>query len=111
MINCTRGKIMDASIRAGERKNLRISRSTMAIIRFILATPQIGFRRPPADFATTPRRKPRAESRKPCPSSWLQPRPRRHHKGIRFLQLVAQLPTGVVNEHVVERRVLHRKRL
>ena len=35
MINCTSGKIIDTSISAGERKNLRISRSTMAIIRFI----------------------------------------------------------------------------
>src|SRR5438270_543501 len=31
-INCTSGKIMDASINAGDRKNLRISRSTIAII-------------------------------------------------------------------------------
>jgi hypothetical protein len=30
---------MDASISAGERKNLRISRSTMAIIRFINSNP------------------------------------------------------------------------
>ena len=34
-MSCTRGKIIDASISAGERKNLRISRSTIAIIRFI----------------------------------------------------------------------------
>ena len=38
-INCTSGKIIDASISAGERKNLRISRSTIAIIRFMVAIP------------------------------------------------------------------------
>jgi hypothetical protein len=36
-INCTSGKIIDASINVGDRKNLRISRSTIAIIRFMVA--------------------------------------------------------------------------
>jgi len=58
-------KIIDASISAGERKNLRISRSTIAIIRFISSTPG---------------------------SSWPQPRTLRHHEGIGLLQFVAQLP-------------------
>src|SRR5579863_6293988 len=84
MINCTRGKIIDASISAGERKNLRISRSTMAIIRFITYTPA-------------------------C--SWLQPRPLRHHERVGLLQFVAQLSPGVVNENVVKRCVLNGKRL
>jgi len=38
-INCTRGITIDAIISAGERKNLRISRSIIAIIRFMAATP------------------------------------------------------------------------
>src|SRR5580693_4947520 len=82
--SCTRGKIMDASISAGERKNLRISRSTIAIIRFINSISS---------------------------GSWLQSRPLRHGEGIRFLQLVAQLPSGVMNEYIVQRGVLHRERL
>src|SRR5580658_10543127 len=88
IINCTSGKIIDASISAGERKNLRISRSTMAIIRFINST----------SGCSNPRR------------SWLQPRPLRHDERIGFLKFVAQLSSGVVHEDVVERRVLHRER-
>src|SRR5579864_9433505 len=110
MINCTSGKIMDASINAGERKNLRISRSTMAIIRFMTSTPQFGFRRSESGSATMTSRKPRAENPKPRRSSWLQPRPLRHHKGIRFLQFVAQLSPGVVHKDVVEGSVLHGER-
>src|SRR5271155_680208 len=82
--SCTKGKIMDASISAGERKNLRISRSTIAIIRFINSISS---------------------------GSWLQPRPLWHYEGVRFLQFVAQLPAGVMHEYVVQRRVLHGKRL
>src|SRR5271156_6363099 len=84
MTSCTRGKIMDASMSAGERKNLRISRSTIAIIRFIKSDP--GASRP-------------------------QPRTLRHGEGVGFLQLVAQLPARVMNEYVVQRCVLHRERL
>src|ERR1022692_345019 len=84
MTSCTRGKIMDASMSAGERKNLRISRSTMAIIRFMSSIPG---------------------------GSWLQPRPLRHHEGICLLQFVAQLPARVVHEYIVQRRVLHREPL
>src|SRR5438309_9766367 len=84
MMSCTSGKIMDASIRAGERKNLRISRSTMAIIRFINAAPR---------------------------DSWLQSRPWRHHEGIGFLQFVTQLPSRIVHEDVVQSGVLHTQRL
>src|ERR1700686_2789403 len=80
--SCTRGKIIDASIRAGERKNLRISRSTMAIIRFIASKPG---------------------------GSWLQPRPLRHGEGISLHEFVAQLPAGVMDEYVVQRGVLHRQ--
>jgi hypothetical protein len=39
MISCTSGKIIDAIISAGDRKNFRISRSIIAIIRFMAATP------------------------------------------------------------------------
>jgi hypothetical protein len=35
MMSCTEGKIIATSMSAGERKNLRISRSMMAIIRFM----------------------------------------------------------------------------
>src|ERR1700728_155943 len=44
-------------------------------------------------------------------SSWLHPRPRRHYEGIRFLQFVAQLSSGVMHEDVVERGILHGQRL
>ena len=37
IMSCTRGKIIDASISAGERKNLRISRSTMANDHWFMA--------------------------------------------------------------------------
>ena len=37
MISCTSGKIIDAGVNTGDRKNLRISRSTIAIIRFIVS--------------------------------------------------------------------------
>src|ERR1700740_449895 len=84
IISCTRGKIMDASIKAGERKNFRISRSTMAIMRFIRKAPHNG--------------------------SWLQPRPLRHHKRVRLLQFIAELPSGVVDKDVIECGVLHRQR-
>src|SRR5439155_5353545 len=43
--------------------------------------------------------------------SWLQSWPLRHDKGVRFHQLIAQLPTGVVDEHVVQRGVLDRQGL
>src|ERR1700722_4228182 len=89
IMSCTRGKIMEASISAGERKNLRISRSTIAIIRFIGST-SCG---PPFD------------------RSWLQPGPLRHYECIRFLQFVAELSSGIVHEHIVEGRVLYGKRL
>src|SRR5258708_27452386 len=111
MINCTSGKIIDASINAGERKNLRISRSTMAIMRFINTTPQFGFWRPAAGLSAATFRKPGAESRKPFRSSWLQPRPLRHYEGVGLLQFVAKLSSGVMHEHVVESGVLHRERL
>src|SRR5882757_9423893 len=84
MLSCTNGKIMDASISAGERKNLRISRSTIAIILFINSDPH---------------------------GSWLQPRPLRHGEPIRFLQFVAELSPGVMDEDVIQSRVLHRERL
>src|SRR5437660_3195596 len=84
MMSCTSGKIIDASMSAGERKNLRISRSTIAIILFITSAPS---------------------------GSRLQPRPLRHGEGVCFLKLVAQLPAGVMDEDVVQRRVLHRERL
>src|SRR5579862_3200464 len=38
-------------------------------------------------------------------------RPLRHYEGIRFLQFVAQLAAGVMNENIVQSRVLYRKRL
>src|SRR5580693_1375067 len=84
MTSCTRGKIIDASMSAGERKNLRISRSTIAIIRFMTSTPG---------------------------GSWPQPWALRHGEGVRFLQFVAQLPAGIVDEHIIQRGVLHRERL
>ena len=39
IMSCTSGSIIDTIINAGERKNLRISRSTIAIIRFMVASP------------------------------------------------------------------------
>src|SRR5260370_26586865 len=84
MMSCTSGKIMDASMSAGERKNLRISRSTMAIILFIKSTPR---------------------------DSRLQPRPLRHGEGVCFLKLVAQLPACVMYEDIVQGCVLYRERL
>jgi hypothetical protein len=39
MTNCTSGRVIETIINAGERKNFRISRSTIAIIRFMVASP------------------------------------------------------------------------
>jgi hypothetical protein len=39
MISCTSGSVIETIINAGDRKNLRISRSTIAIIRFMAASP------------------------------------------------------------------------
>src|SRR5258706_8450593 len=88
IMSCTNGKIIDASISAGERKNLRISRSTIAIILFIKFSPE-------RFLTSTPG------------GSWLQPRPLRHGERICLLQYVAQLSAGVMHEDVVQRRVLH----
>src|SRR5947208_14388657 len=83
MMSCTRGKTIEASINAGERKNLRISRSTMAIIRFI--------RQPRAPAVNKEARQVRLLG---PPSqlqfvdvfdSWLQAGALRHHEGIGFL--------------------------
>ncbi len=41
MISCTSGNTIDTSISAGDRKNLRSSRSTMAIMRFMAAFPAV----------------------------------------------------------------------
>src|ERR1700728_167222 len=77
-------KALPSIISAGDRKNLRISRSTIAIIRFIASTSQ---------------------------NSRLQPRPLRHGKGVGFLQFVAQRSSRVVHEAIIQRCVLHRERL
>ena len=39
MTSWTSGSAIDIIISAGERKNFRISRSTIAIIRFMVASP------------------------------------------------------------------------
>ena len=39
IISCTKGMVNDTIISAGERKNFRISRSTIANIRIMVASP------------------------------------------------------------------------
>ncbi len=47
----------------------------------------------------------------PSSGSWLHPWPLRHGEAVRLHQFVAQLASGVVDEDVVQRRVLHGQRL
>src|SRR5438105_15892867 len=80
-MSCTNGKIMEAIISAGERKNFRRSRSTIAHIRFMrLSSLRLG----PADPTGV---------------------------GVRAYFLVAQLPPRVMDENIVQRGVVHRERL
>src|SRR6266542_4516307 len=86
MMSWTKGKIMAVTMSAGERKNLRISRSMMAIMRFMAAPSW------------------------PQPS-WPQPRTVRHDEAEGLHLLVAKLASRVVDEDIVERSVLHAERL
>src|SRR5260370_23447408 len=80
-MSCTMGRTMATSINAGERTNLRISRSTMAIIRFISAS-----------FSAVPAADPAGVD-------------------MRADFLVAQLPSGVVDKNIIECRVMDRERI
>src|SRR5579859_6836545 len=79
-MSCTRGKIMATSIKAGERTNLRISRSTIAIIRFMISSFSAVAAADPAGV------------------------------DMRADLLVAQLSAGVIHKNVVQCGVMHRER-
>src|SRR5947209_18621724 len=78
-MSCTRGKIMATSIHAGERTNLPISRSTIAIIRFMISPFSAVAAADPAGV------------------------------DMRADFLVAQLPAGVIHKNVVQRGVVYGK--
>src|SRR5271155_4848525 len=136
-MSCTSGIIIDASMSAGDRKNLRISRSTIAIIRFIsqswflspelrVLSPELRIRSRsfrelinPLDSLLVSRGHPGPRGRGLATRnsghgtrdpSRLQPRSLRHREGVGLLQFVAQLPPRIVDEYIVQRGVLHRKR-
>src|SRR5664279_3650418 len=47
----------------------------------------------------------------PTSCSWAHPRAIGHHEVVGLHLLIAQLPAGIVNEHIVQCRVLDRERL
>src|SRR5207248_8961596 len=47
----------------------------------------------------------------PSFDSWLHPRSGRHRKSVGFDEFVPQLPSGVMDEHVIQSCVLYGKRL